>query len=224
MKEENERRERNRTNARRSTGPRTRAGKRISRLNALKTGITSPELLLPGERRRDLEVLDSGLRQDLRPVGMAEKIIVDRIVVAEVRRRRIEAAERSLLYTEVWDRVASRTRRAVNVMERELGAFRVDLGEDAATDEERRLPSYERTLAEDAEVSAIRDGKSSDLGVAYMGAMDALDSLARHRTAVERSIERSMHELIRLQDRRLGGDAPVPLAVDVTITRGSDAE
>lgn len=215
--DDDKRREGSRATARGGTGPRTRAGKAISRMNALKTGVTSSQLLLPGERRRDLEVLDRGLRAALRPVGMAEIVLVDRIVMTVVRLRRIEAAERGLLATEIWDRAAMRARREANAADPDLSAVRFELGEDAATDEERRLPSYNQALAEAAEVSAIRDGKASDFGVAYVSELDTLERLARHRTAAERSFERSLHELMRLQDRRLGRDARAPSAVDVTV-------
>ena len=218
MKEDDDkRREGAKPTARGGTGPRTRAGKAISRMNALKTGVTSSQLLLPGERRRDLQVLDRGLRAALRPVGMAELVLVDGIVMTVVRLRRIEAAERSILTAEIWDRAAMRAKREANATGPELSGVRDELGEDAATDEERRLRSYNQALEEAAELSAIRDGKASDFGVVYVSELDTLDRLMRHRTAAERSLERSLHELMRLQDRRLGRDAPAPSAVDVTM-------
>ena len=45
----------NRRNARKSTGPKTPEGKAVARLNAVKHGLLSQEVLLPGEDESALE-------------------------------------------------------------------------------------------------------------------------------------------------------------------------
>jgi hypothetical protein len=45
----------NRANARRSTGPKTNAGKALSRMNALRHGLTAHKLLVNGESPQDFE-------------------------------------------------------------------------------------------------------------------------------------------------------------------------
>lgn len=210
-------RERNQRNACRSTGPRSARGKAASRLNALKFGVTSRQLLLPGEDPSELRRLDLEIRRALNPVGAAEEIIVDRLVLAEVRRRRIDAAERSILFVETAQRALERAQRDPVRTAVERGGIRILLGEAAATEAEQRLPAYGKALRDEEQMSALRDGKESDLGVTYASAMDMLDRLARHRTAVERSIDRALHELTRLQDRREGRDTRPPAALDVTV-------
>lgn len=209
--------ERNRRNSRRSTGPRSSVGKARSRLNALRYGVTSRALLLPGESASDLEALDAGLRQALAPVGAAESALVDRIVVAEVRRRRIERAECSILTAGSRQRAVERARREPRRLAVDLEAARMTLGPEAATDEERGLPAYRESLAEEEELARVRDGEDTDFGVTYASSLDILDRLARHRAAAEKSIDRGIHELLRLQERRLGGGGPAPAAVDVTV-------
>ena len=62
--------EANRRNARKSTGPRTQEGKNAVRLNTMKHGLLSQQVLLPEEDADALRELDSGLRAELQPVGI----------------------------------------------------------------------------------------------------------------------------------------------------------
>jgi hypothetical protein len=80
----------NQDNALKSTGPRTPEGKRKSSKNALKHGLLSREVLLPdGEEKTVLEAFGSRLRADLEPVGELEDLLVDRIITAAWRLRRV---------------------------------------------------------------------------------------------------------------------------------------
>ncbi len=87
----------NRRNAMKSTGPQTPAGRAVSKLNALKHGILSKEVLVRGphyrESPRELAALHQRFRDDLRPVGPVEEMLVDQIVTAHWRRRRALTAE-----------------------------------------------------------------------------------------------------------------------------------
>src|SRR5688572_33352808 len=69
----------NRQNALKSTGPKTPDGKAAVRLNALRHGVLSEEILLPGEDEEALRELAEGLRAELQPVGELEGLLVDRI-------------------------------------------------------------------------------------------------------------------------------------------------
>ena len=83
----------NRQNARKSTGPKTPQGKAAVRLNAAKHGLLSEETLLPGEDGDALEELAERLRAELRPAGELEALLVDRIVAAHWRLRRLGRVE-----------------------------------------------------------------------------------------------------------------------------------
>jgi len=61
--------EANRQNALKSTGPRTPEGKAAVRLNALRHGLLSEDILLPGEDEEALRELAERLRAELQPVG-----------------------------------------------------------------------------------------------------------------------------------------------------------
>lgn len=86
----------NQINALKSTGPRTVAGKAIVALNAVKHGLLARETVLRGESKRAFRALADGLWCDLRPVGALENLLVDRVVAAAWRLRRLHAIEAGL--------------------------------------------------------------------------------------------------------------------------------
>jgi hypothetical protein len=93
-----ERRKRaNRENARRSTGPRTVEGKEAVRMNALQHGFCASEILIrKGDGKEDateFEELLNALKADLAPVGVLESMLVERILTAFWRLRRIARFE-----------------------------------------------------------------------------------------------------------------------------------
>src|SRR4030095_10193890 len=84
----------NRRNALKSTGPKTPEGKAAVRLNANKHGLRSQEVLLPREEEEEaLKELDENLRAELQPVGELENLLVDGIVAAHWRLRRLRRVE-----------------------------------------------------------------------------------------------------------------------------------
>lgn len=87
----------NRRNAVKSTGPRTPQGRAVSRINALKHGILSRQVLVRSrvlqESETDLEALHLRFRENLQPEGPVEEMLVDQIVSAHWRLRRALAAE-----------------------------------------------------------------------------------------------------------------------------------
>src|SRR4051812_24506558 len=70
----------NRRNAKKSTGPRTEAGKGIARLNALDHGrrakVVAP--VLPQEDPRELDAKIRAWVEDLKPEGQAQRELVER--------------------------------------------------------------------------------------------------------------------------------------------------
>lgn len=61
-------------------GPKTPEGKEISKMNALKHGLLSKEVLLKDEDLKQLEELRDGINDFFHPVGRMEEILVDRII------------------------------------------------------------------------------------------------------------------------------------------------
>jgi hypothetical protein len=83
----------NRRNARKSTGPKTPEGKATISRNALKHGLLSRQSLLPDEDEGTLAQLREHLHSQLQPVGELESLLVERIVAATWRLRRVLAVE-----------------------------------------------------------------------------------------------------------------------------------
>ena len=93
----------NRRNALQSTGPKTPQGKELAKMNALKHGLLSREVLIAGEQAGDLEELGRKLRLQLRPIGELEQILVDRIVASVWRLRRTLHAESAVMEQQAED-------------------------------------------------------------------------------------------------------------------------
>jgi hypothetical protein len=87
----------NQANAQRSTGPKTLAGRAVSKMNAVKHGILSKEVLVRGlnrkENSREYMALHQRFRNELNPVGPVEEMLVDQIVTTHWRLRRALIAE-----------------------------------------------------------------------------------------------------------------------------------
>ena len=92
--------ETNRKNAKKSTGPKDAS---LTRLNALRHGILSKEVIIKGEEKKVLEELGEKLRSELSPQGELENIFIDRIVSSIWRLRRALKVEKESMewaYTE----------------------------------------------------------------------------------------------------------------------------
>lgn len=80
-----------------STGPKTAKGKAVSRMNAIKHGVYSKELILRRgfihEDPKEFRQLVDSLIADLQPVGTMETILAEKIAVSLWRLKRIYAAE-----------------------------------------------------------------------------------------------------------------------------------
>lgn len=83
----------NRLNSRKSTGPKTLAGKRSVSQNARQHGILSTHLFLENESREEFSFLLETLQQELAPVGLLENTLVERVAVSIWRQRRLVRSE-----------------------------------------------------------------------------------------------------------------------------------
>ena len=87
----------NRANARKSTGPRSPAGKAASSHNALKSGIYAKAMIIDGEDPADLEALRDGYYRDFAPATTDERVLLDRVIEMAWRVRRLDT-----LYNQNW--------------------------------------------------------------------------------------------------------------------------
>lgn len=83
-------------------GVKTPKGKEITKLNALKHGLLSREVLLRTENAGDLSVLGEKMHEELAPVGVMEMVLVDRMVANTWRLRRALNIERDLMEADTY--------------------------------------------------------------------------------------------------------------------------
>ena len=72
----------NQANAQRSTGPKTPEGKAISCRNNFKHGCSGAFTVLPWESQDEFEMLVGSLRDEHKPSGVTEMILVDKMAQA----------------------------------------------------------------------------------------------------------------------------------------------
>src|SRR5579875_137703 len=85
----------NRLNSQKSTGP-SPAGLAKTPFNALKTGIDAQSLLIPGEDPAALEALSAAYQLQFLPASPVEQFLVDTLVHADWKLRRLRAREAQL--------------------------------------------------------------------------------------------------------------------------------
>jgi hypothetical protein len=79
----------NQANAKKSTGPKSKAGKMVSRRNALTHGLTGEIIFHPGESPDEYRKLRREYHQEFKPFGRYETELVERLVVIDWRLRRV---------------------------------------------------------------------------------------------------------------------------------------
>ena len=89
----------NRRNAKKSTGPRTEAGKAKTKLNPLKHGLTAETIVLPFESPDDYRELQQAVLDDLKPQGVTQQILVERFVQRHWVAQRLARTERAWIQT-----------------------------------------------------------------------------------------------------------------------------
>jgi hypothetical protein len=207
----------NRQNALKSTGPKTPEGKAAVRLNAMKHGLLSREVLLPGEDEAALKELGEHLRAELQPVGELESLLVERIVSSYWRLRRLGRVEAGIFAWELYGELAERAQQEARTYEsglRELlGSMDITI-----TDQQK----YQEALSKAQEMKAKQDAETATLGRTFIrdaNEANAFSKLSRYETAIERSLFKALHELQRLQAaRRAGGNVSPPVALDVEVS------
>src|SRR5215208_2050407 len=128
----------NRRNALKSTGPKTPEGKAAVRLNALRHGLLSQEIVLPGEDEEALRELDEYLRAELQPVGELEDLLIDRIITAYWRLRRLERVEAGIFAWQLYGELRERAQREARSYKRNILDDLVENQYTAIMDEHKR--------------------------------------------------------------------------------------
>jgi nucleotidyltransferase/DNA polymerase involved in DNA repair len=216
----------NRRNALKSTGPKTLEGKDTARLNATKHGLLSQEVLLPGEDEEALKELAERLRAELQPVGEMEGLLVERIIDATWRLRRLSRVEAGIFTWELYEELAERAKEEAQTYEESTFSDVVEKyygpSSTRITDEEKHQETTSR--AEEMRRKQQR-AETATLGRTFTrdaNTANAFSKLSRYETGIEGKFYKAYHELQRLQAaRRAEGNVPPPVAIDVDVSGAS---
>jgi hypothetical protein len=207
----------NARNARRSSGPRTAAGKARAARNRISHGLLSREALLPGEDRKKFEALTEGLRRCFQPKGMYEEILVD-IITREVwKMRRLGRMEVDILS---WRPSQTPIGKGIILYE----AAGPEMTKEIWIPDNHRGPKRESIDAD--QVSGEAKEAALPIGLAFLrgcgSGADAFGNLARYEIFIRKELYQAAHELERCQRARMRGDVPAPMAIDVSVSGMDD--
>ncbi len=99
----------NQENAKKSTGPATEGGKKISSMNAMTHGIFSTIPLLPGENLEQFKLLEEEIIKAYQPMDAMECLLVQRVYLTCMRQIRIREAESAKLEISMMPEVMCKT-------------------------------------------------------------------------------------------------------------------
>jgi hypothetical protein len=205
--------EANRRNAKRSTGPRTPAGKSTARRNALKHGLTSEKLVVLGEDAEEFQCMADGHRAAFRPQNAVELALANTFSLAEWRRQRCASTEAAMTDQYIRDR-------ALNEQEgREDDVLNV--GGRLFHDKQNRWRLYPDPIA-DTESTFTREQRPGDLDAPERLLRDLESNYAGCRWLLDRWRELKTHyhseggwrpyDMFKLI--RLTGKQPIDIAED----------
>ena len=187
--------EANRENARKSTGPKTEAGKAASSANALSHGLTANDaVVLVEEEAEDYDRLQEGVIADLEPAGVLQAALAQRVAVLLWRLGRVARLEAELFHhgqlTFERDRLDQVETRALTRL------FNADqLGEEAVEAREKR--AEERLMIN---VRIDVEAPRANVLVNQQETARAYDQLARHEAMLQRALNRTLAEFRRLRE------------------------
>ena len=196
----------NQQNALASTGPKTASGKMAVRLNAVRHGLRAQDALLPDEDPHQLQELCEALHNELKPQGLLEGQLVERIALAMWRLKRIERVEAGVFCLNFHSVLRERAV-ADRLGKEDLGPLGIRMGGvnyHIAPSPEKQGEAREQ----EEQAESVTRSNVATLGQAFMrgaqGAVkgDVFSKLSRYEAGLERSLHKSLHELEYLQKAR----------------------
>lgn len=195
--------EANKRNAQRSTGPKTAEGKRKSRLNAVKHGLTGNTVVINDEDPAAFDMLRQQLMEEYHPRTIIERELVMKLAAQIWRLRRIPVFESAIFesyeaelswadraldqaaLTNCWKKVADGL---VKQAEKENSSLPIDNIDRMAIDKyKQQMAAYEKTQTPDAKLGRM-------LVLQYQG-LEALGKLSRYEVTLTRELERILDRL-----------------------------
>jgi hypothetical protein len=151
----------NRANARRSTGPKTKAGKARSARNSLTHGLTSRQIVIGDEDPKKFEELREGLERDFKPTTTVQSELVERLAGLLWRLRRVPVLEAALMKAR-FEEISARD--PMSFLSPEERKPLEELKDWLWRDREARSRLDEAILAETTDQAFLDDPTTSHLG------------------------------------------------------------
>ena len=170
----------NRANARKSTGPRTQAGKARSRLNSRKHGLTAKMLIIAGENADDFDELRAELLEEHNPQSALECELVERLAGILWRLRRVPLFEAAIInarQAHVSDE---------NMSWETMRSFTYQEGMDGDEDGAEEMSNEQWSVL--VGKALIEDGINGD----------GLGKLARHETTLMNALTKTLQMLLQI--------------------------
>jgi len=198
-------------NAQKSTGPRTDDGKKASRMNALKHGLSAKQIVIPGENPEEFRILHQRLMDDYAPQTTLEEQLVDLMAGDIWRLKRIAIFEPTILaaYLSFIDQLDAEIRcKLARGLAEERVANVIQLYKDegaagAFTEGERNFLDAYLAQMDVAEACSSPMTKLGRALVRQGKGLDALGKLSRYECALSRNLERHMDMLEKEQAKRI---------------------
>ena len=175
----------NRSNAQKSTGPRTTEGKERASQNAVKHGLLAKEAVIVGEDPAEFEMYREGMLATLAPLGPVETMLAERVVGLSWRLRRAERLQ-NIAFT------ALDEREPAELLEARLNEWKQHRGDER-----------------DRDVFGVLD-ENAALGqrvVEDFADARVMDRMLMYERRIESSLYRTMAELRREREARQASEA-----------------
>ncbi len=164
-----------------------------------------------------LSELGEHMRAELQPVGELEDLLVEQIISAVWRLRRLRRVEAGIFAWEHYGELAERAQQEAHTYESNEVLDRFDPF-DTITDKQR----HENALSRVQEMKAKQEAETATLGRTFIrdaNEANAFSKLSRYEATIERSFYRALHELQRVQAaRHAEGSVAPPAALDVDVS------
>ena len=194
--------EANRANAKKSTGPRTEAGKAVSRLNAVTHGLTPSEIVVWDEDPDAFDRFRADVLAELQPEGFLEIAEAERAATILWRLRRVPAWEAALLSWQQFKQAEKDNFAPVT-----SGAA-IAATESATAELETAWPGR----------SMKRRSMMKLVGQTLEGVLPKLMLLNRYEANLVRQLQHTLATLAKHQDARNSTTKDTPVAPDVEDT------
>ena len=153
----------------------------------------------------------------MQPVGELENLLVDRIITAYWRLRRLGRVEAGIFAWERSEELAERAEREAQGYE----SVRIESLMKATNITIADEKGHKEALSRARRMRSEQEDETATLGRTFARDADranAFSKLSRYETAIERQLYRALHELERRQAARRGADLTPPQVLDVEVS------